>query len=275
MQIGGTMKVSTFAAIAVLALLAAGCGEKNGGAEGPRGQGDVSVSAEPGAVALSAADAVGQPIAYQTGGGATGTLPGITVTGTGTARAVPNVADWSFGVQSDADTAAAALNAASNATRKILDALRDAGVAQEDLRTEHVSLYPRTTDDGRAVIGYTASSSIHATVRELGEAGAVVDAAVRAGANEVYGPSLRVSDSRAQYRAAAEAAIDDARARAEALAANAGLTLGAPVAIVETGSSIPGPLYDRAMAGAEAASLPIEPGVNEITATLTVTFAIS
>jgi uncharacterized protein len=274
MQIGGTMKVSTFAAIAVLALLVAGCGEKNGGAEGASGQGDVSGSAEPGDVALSAADAVGQPIAYQTGGG-TGTLPGITVTGTGTARAVPNLADWSFGVQSDADTAAAALNAASDTTRKILDALRDAGVAQEDLRTEHVSLYPRTTDDGRAVIGYTASSSIHATVRELGEAGAVVDAAVRAGANQVYGPSLRVSDSRAQYRAAAEAAIDDARARAEALAAKAGLTLGAPVAIVETGSSIPGPLYDRAMAGAEAASLPIEPGVNEITATLTVTFAIS
>jgi uncharacterized protein YggE len=275
MQIGGTMKVSTFAAIAVLALLAAGCGEKNGGAEGASGQGDVSVSAESGGVALSAADAVGQPIAYQTGGGATGTLPGITVTGTGTARAVPNIADWSFGVQSDADTAAAALKAASNATRQILDALREAGVAQEDLRTEHVSLYPRTTDDGRAVIGYTASSSVHATVRELGEAGAVVDAAVRAGANQVYGPSLRVSDSRAQYRAAAEAAIDDARARAEALAAKAGLTLGAPVAIVETGSSIPGPLYDRAMAGAEAASVPIEPGVNEITATLTVTFAVS
>jgi uncharacterized protein YggE len=267
MQIGGTMKVSTFAAIAVLALLAAGCGGKERTNEAAVGQGDVAIAAEPGG--LSA-----QPIAYQTGGGGTGTLPGITVLGTGKASAVPDVADWSFGVQSEAETAAAALEAASEATRDIVDALRDAGIAQEDLRTEHISLYPRTTDDGRAVIGYTASSSVHATVRDLGEAGNVVDAAVRAGANQVYGPSLRVSDSRAQYRAAAEAAMDDARARAEALAAKTGLTLGAPVAIVESGG-VPGPVLDRVAAGAEAASVPIEPGVNEIIATLTVTFAIS
>jgi uncharacterized protein YggE len=266
--IGGTMKVSTFAAIAVLAVFAAGCGSKERGIDGTAAQGDVAISAEAG-------DLGAQPIAYQTGGSATGTLPGITVVGMGTARAVPDVADWSFGVQSEAESASAALEGASSATREILAALRDAGIAQEDLRTEQVSLYPRTTDDGRAVIGYTASSSVHATVRELEEAGAVVDAAVRAGANQVYGPSLRVSDSREQYSAAAEAAIDDARARAEALAAKAGLTLGAPVAIIESGAGVPGPLYDRAMAGAEAAGVPIEPGVNEITATLTVTFAIS
>ena len=270
------MKVSTFAAIAVLTVIAVGCGSKERGTEGTQGQGDMGISSAPGDVAVSAEPgrSGAQPIAYQTGGGATGVLPGITVLGTGTARAVPDVADWSFGVQSEAETASAALDAASKAAREVLDALRDAGIAEEDLRTEHVSLWPRTTDDGRAVIGYTASSSVHATIRELGKAGAVVDAAVRAGANQVYGPSLRVSDSRAQYRAAADAAMDDARARAEALAAKAGVTLGAPVAIVDSGGGTPGPLYDGALAGAEA-TVPIEPGVNEITASLTVTFAIS
>lgn len=261
------MKVSLFA-IAVLAALAVGCGGKEEAGEGAVGQGDVAISAEPGDVAAEA-------IAYQTGGGGpTGALPGVTVVGTGTARAVPDVAEWSFGVQAEAETASAALEDASEATRRTIDALRDEGIAQEDLRTEQISLWPRTTNDGRAVVGYTASSSVHATVRDLDKAGAVVDAAVQAGANQVYGPSLRVSDSRAQYRAAAEAAIDDARARAEALAAHAGLTLGAPVAIVESGGGVPGPLYDRAMEAADA-SVPIEPGVNEITATLTVTFAIS
>jgi uncharacterized protein YggE len=268
MQIGGTMKVSTLAAIAALALLVAGCGGKEGAGERAVGQGDAAIAVEPAGVAA-------QPISYQTGGGgATGAVPGITVTGTGTARAVPDVADWSFGVQAEAETASAALEEASAATRRIIDALRDEGIAQEDLRTEQISLWPRTTNDGRAVSGYTASSSVHATVRDLDKAGTVVDAAVQAGGNQVYGPSLRVSDSRAQYRAAAEAAIDDARARAEALAAKAGLTLGAPVAIVESGGGVPGPLYDRAM-GAEEASIPIEPGVNEITATITVTFAIA
>jgi uncharacterized protein YggE len=268
MQIGGAMKVSTFAAIAVLALLAAGCGGKEGASEEAVavGQGDAAISATPGDVA--------QPIAYQTGGGvAPGTVPGITVTGTGTAHAVPDVAEWSFGVQAEAETAGAALEDAGETTRRIIEALRGEGIAQEDLRTEQISLWPRTTNDGRAVIGYAASSSVHVTVRDLDKAGAVVDAAVQAGGNQVYGPSLRVSDSRAQYRAAAQAAIDDARARAEALASHAGLTLGAPVAIVESGGGVPGPLYERAMAA--DASVPIEPGVNEITATLTVTFAIS
>jgi uncharacterized protein len=266
------MKVSTFAAVAVLGVLAAGCSSKGEGTEGTLGEarGDVAVVGEPGQGTAA------QQISYQAGGGASGTLPGITVVGSGTARAVPDVADWSFGVQSDAETASAALEAASEGTRRIIAALRDEGIAKEDLRTEQVSLYPRTTDDGRAVIGYSASSTVHATVRDLGKAGSIVDAAVEAGANQVYGPSLRVSDNRAQYRMAIEAALDDARARAEALAAKAGVTLGGPVAIVESGGGgTPGPLYDRAMAEAGGGQVPIEPGVDEIAATLTVTFAIS
>lgn len=264
------MKVSTFAVVAILAVLAAGCSGKGDGTEVALGQGrgDVAVVGSPGQ---------GTPaqISYQTGGGAGGTLPGITVVGSGTARAVPDVADWSFGVQSDADTASAALKAASDATRRIVDALRGAGIAKDELRTEQVSLYPRTTDDGRSVTGYSASSTVHATVRDLSKAGAIVDAAVGAGANQVYGPSLRVSDNRAQYRAAIEAAVDDARARAEALAAKAGVTLGRPVAIVESGGGSPVPVYDRAAGGAAESGVPIEPGIDEISATLMVTFAIS
>jgi hypothetical protein len=98
---------------------------------------------------------------------------------------------------------------------------------------------------------------------------------VSAGANQVSGPTLRVSDNRAQYRAAVDEAMDDARARAQALAAEAGVTLGAPVAIVENGGGgYPTPVYDSVRAAAESA-VPIEPGVSEISATLAVTFTIS
>jgi uncharacterized protein len=268
MKIGGAMKVSMFATIAVLAVWATACG--GGGDEGTKGtvgQEDMAIVGE-----LSGG---GTEIAFQTGGGGQGMLAGITVVGTGTSHAVPDVAEWSFGVQVEADTAGEALDAAADATGAIIDALRGAGIAKEDLRTEHVSLYPQTTDDGRSVIGYSASSSVHATVRDLGKAGDIVDSAVAAGANTVYGPSLRVSDSRAQYAAAADEAIDDARARAEALADKAGVTLGAPIAIVESGGGYPAPMYDRAAGGAAELDVAIEPGVDEITATLTVTFAIS
>jgi uncharacterized protein YggE len=85
---------------------------------------------------------------------------------------------------------------------------------------------------------------------------------------------LRVSDSKAQYQSAVTAALDDARARAQAIADKAGVTLGAPVAIIEGGGGgYPVPVY-----GAEAlraSDIAVEPGTQEISATLTVTFAIS
>ncbi|MGH3014064.1 MAG: SIMPL domain-containing protein [Gaiellaceae bacterium] len=200
---------------------------------------------------------------------------GITVVGSGSARAVPDVAEWSFGVQTTSDTAAAALAANSAAMDGVVAALRDSGIGEEDLQTEQVSVYPRLSDDGRAVVGYDASNTVRATIRELDRAGATVDAAVSAGANQVYGPTLTLSDSKAQYRAAVEAAFGDARARAEAIAEQAGVSLGAPVAIVEGGGVGVTPGFDRlAAAEAGAADVSVQPGTQEVGATLTVTFAV-
>jgi uncharacterized protein YggE len=207
------------------------------------------------------------------GGGALASAPGITVVGTGSAQAVPDVAEWSFGVQTSADTAEAALSANSDAMEQVLAALRDAGVAGDDLRTEQVSVYPRTGDDGLSVTGYDASNTVRATIRDLDAVGGIVDAAVRAGGNQVYGPTLTVSDAQAQYGAAVEAAFDDARARAEAIAEKAGVALGAAVAIVEGGGGGGLPAFERAAMDA-GADVPIEPGVQDVGATLTVTFAI-
>jgi uncharacterized protein len=204
--------------------------------------------------------------------GATTSAEGITVTGTGSANAVPDIAEWSFGVQADADSASAALETASGSILRVLGALRDAGIADKDLRTEQVSVYPRTSDDGLTVVGYTASTSVHAVVRKLGAAGEVLDAAVAAGANQVYGPTLRLSDARAQYQAAVDAAFDDARARAEAIAAKAGVELGSAVSIVEAGGG--GDVYAERAAVADAA-VAIEPGQQKVTATLSVTYAIA
>jgi uncharacterized protein len=266
--------MKTVAAILItagLALLGAGCGGEDGppaGAQRSAGGGAVGA---PGKELASVAPDYAQVAGYAHVEGAS-LVPGITVVGTGSASAVPDVADWSFGVQSDAGSAADALAAASASSRKIVAALRAAGIERRDIRTEQVAVYPRMTSDGRSVEGYTATASVSAVVRDIGRAGDVVDAAVRAGANQVYGPTLRLSDDRAQYRAAVDAAFEDARARAEAIAANAGLALGAPVAIVEGGRyGGPVPLDARAAAESDVA---IEPGTQDITATLTVTFAI-
>ena len=252
------MKLVMLSVLAAAALAAAGCG---GGEAGSK----VALSGSSGDAMLAAAPAQSGAVAGN----------GITVVGTGTADVVPDIADWSFGVHSQAATASDALSANASAMKNVIDALRNAGISKDDLRTDQVSLYPETADNGRTVTGYSASSTVTATVRDLGNAGRVVDAAVGAGATDVYGPNLRPSDTDAQYREAVDQAFDDARARAEAIASKAGVSLGDPVAIVEGGGYVPGPVmaYDRATAGAEVA--PVEPGTQQVSASLTVTFAIA
>jgi hypothetical protein len=247
---------------AAAALLAAGCAGEDRETEG-------AGAGSPDASAVAAGFS-----AESLGAGAAVSAAGITVVGTGSVTTTPDTAEWSFGVQTSAETAEAALGANSEAMRRVVDALRDAGIAGDDLQTEQVSVWPRTSDDGLTIVGYDASNTVRATIRDLDRAGATVDAAVAAGANQVYGPSLTVSDADAQYRAAVDAAFDDARARAEAIAEKAGLTLGAPVAIVEGGGGMPVPYYERGVAEAAAADVAVEPGTQDVGASLTVTFAI-
>jgi uncharacterized protein YggE len=254
------MKLVVLATVAAASLATAGCGGGDKGSEvalsGYSGSGKSAASVAP----------------VQQGGAMSGN--GVTVVGTGSADVVPDVADWSFGVHSQAATASGALSANASAMKDVLAALESAGIAKEDVQTTEVSLYPETADDGRTVTGYSASSTVTVTVRKLGDAGKVVDAAVRAGATDVYGPNLHPSDTDEAYGEAVDKAFDDARAHAEAIAAKAGLSLGAPIAIVEGGGYAPGPVmaYDRA-AAAEVA--PVEPGTQQVSASLTVTFAIA
>jgi uncharacterized protein len=257
-------RVLAVAAVIGMAVLAAGC--TGGDDEGT----DVAAPAGPDGGVVAA----GLPSESLGSGGASMSPAGITVVGTGTVTTSPDTAEWSFGVQTSGDTAAAALGANGEAMDKVVAALRDAGVKRDDLQTEQVSVYPRTSADGTSIVGYDATNSVSATVRDLDHAGMLVDAAVGAGANQVYGPSLTVSDADAQYRTAMEAAFDDARARAAAIAEKAGVELGAPVAIVEGGGGgVPVPYYERA-ADEAAAEVGVEPGTQDVAATLTVTFAI-
>jgi len=133
---------------------------------------------------------------------------------------------------------------------------------------------PQTSQDGTTIVGYVASNSV--TVRTgLDRAGQIVDAAVRAGANGVSGPNLDVSDQSTLYRDALHKAVDDAKLKAQSIAAAAGLSLGNAQSIVEGGSATspesPLPIADKL----SAAGAPIEAGTQEIQASVTITYAAS
>jgi uncharacterized protein len=196
---------------------------------------------------------------------------GITVQGTASVTSIPDRAELSFGVESQGETARAALAANAAEMRRVIAALKAAGAT--NVKTQHVSLSPRYDERNQAQ-GFTATNTVSATLKEIGRAGAVIDAAVAAGANQVYGPSLSRGDSTSLYRQALRAAVDDARTKAQALAAASGLSLGRVTAIVEGGGG-PQPLPFAAADKAMAESTPIEPGTQDVTATVTVTFAAS
>jgi uncharacterized protein len=222
-------------------------------------------------LAVAALIGVGRPEAA--GGASDGPRDGITVNGTGRTNAVPNEAEFSLGVTTKGQTARAALSANSAQMRELIAALKAAGVAGRDLRTQVVSVGTNYEPEG-GQNGYSAHNSVSVRITDLNRAPAILDAASQAGANEISGPSLSRSNRESLEAKALQDAVANARARAEALADAAGVSLGDVTAIIESTQPEGGPFYE--MAGrAMDAKAPIEPGREQITASVTVTFAIS
>jgi uncharacterized protein YggE len=194
----------------------------------------------------------------------------VTTMGHGVVTVVPDQATVSAGVRSDAATAAAALSQNASTMNRVIAALKQAGGTE--LQTQEVSLYPQTDPQGK-VTGYVAQDTVSAKSKIDG-AGALIDAATGAGANTVDGPSLSVSDSDALYRDALKKAVADARAKAQALAEAGGFGVGPVTTVVEQGASSP-PVFSGVAASAKAAdSTPVEPGTQDVTADVTVSFTI-
>jgi uncharacterized protein len=193
----------------------------------------------------------------------------VTALGHGVVTVAPDAAAVTAGVHTQSPTAAGALADDARQMTAVVAALEAAG--GDDLQTQQVSLYPQTNEQGR-VTGYVADNSVSATTA-IANAGALVDAAVKAGANTVGGPSLSVSDRDARYREALEKAVDDARRKAEALAHAGGFGVG-PVSSVVEGVQQDASVVFQAVGAKRDASTPIEPGTQDVTADVTVTFRI-
>ena len=217
-------------------------------------------------VAAAAAVAVLQP----SGAGAVDpptTTDSVTVSGEGVVLAVPDRAEISAGVETRAQTAKAALRANATAMERVLQALRAGGGT--DVTTQTVSLSTSFDNQG-AQNGFVASNIASATVA-FDKAGSLIDAAVAAGANTVYGPSPSRSDADALYRQALAKAVADAAQRAGVLARAAGRELGRVTSISEPGAAQV-PIF--AKPAASDAATPVESGPQETTASVNVTYEL-
>ncbi len=202
--------------------------------------------------------------------------PSITVTGTGSAPAVPDIMAISFSVTSHHDQAAEAFARASANAGEVIDAVASADPAAE-LSTTGITLSARTTwrNEEAVLLGYDAETTIEATNLAVEAVAKVLLAAVGAGGDALRIHSLRaeISDPSGALETARARAFTDARTKAMHLALLAAARLGAVVTVRESAHE-PAPPLPRAKAVALAASMPVLAGRQDLSVTLEVTWEL-
>ena len=208
----------------------------------------------------------------------------IHVTGQGEASGKPDLAEVNAGVQTFARTVIEASRQNQAIVDKIFEALDEQGIDEKDIQTSNYSIwaeqdYSRNGEQGEdRVVGFRVSNIVHVKVREIAKIGEVLAAVTNAGANSINGIQFNVQDTERLERQAREAAMADARARAESLASLAGVELGEVLSLSMSGvPDYPRPyaasrVMEMADAGAPAPG--IAPGQQSVSVTINATFAI-
>jgi uncharacterized protein YggE len=233
-------KLSLFALVSVLALLLSACG---------------SAAAQPRTLAVS---------------------------GNGTVYLAPDIAYIYVGVHNQDAVIATAVNNNNTQTQALVDALKAAGVAEVDIQTSNFSVYNTTSYD--QITGqsngtvYAVDNTVYVTVRDLSMIGKLLNTAVGAGANNINSITFDVADKSAALTEARQKAMANASSLASELAATAGVNLG-PIQNVSYSDNSP-TLYAYGKGGgggasaAPNASVPIQPGLTEITVTVSVSYSL-
>lgn len=206
---------------------------------------------------------------------------GITVAGQGEVKAKPDVVYVNLGVRTIAATARGAMDENNAALAGVIAKLKELGVADKDMQTGSINLYPQTkvTREGdtstETITGYWASNTINVALSDLTKVGSVLDAAISAGANNVGGVRFGIRDDEKLSNEALADAVKDARAKADLVAAGLGLKVtGVESVSVESTGVGGGVVREYAVQAMKAAdsSVPVEAGELTYTAYVRVTF---
>jgi uncharacterized protein len=196
----------------------------------------------------------------------------IDVTGSGSVYAAPDQATVQLGVTSQAASAADALKDNSAKTAAVLTSIKNIGVDAKDIQTSDFSIFPTYGSNGTTITGYQVNNTVVVVIRDLANAGTILDQVVQAGANNISGLSFDIADPSKLQAEARTKAIAAARAKAEAMASAAGVSLGDIMTISESVSNGPMPMARMAMA--DAAAVPLATGQQQIAVDVMISFAL-
>lgn len=205
----------------------------------------------------------------------------LEVVSEGKATRAPDLAVINTGVLTQALTAAGALSDNAARVKRVIAALKGAGVADRDIRSANISLQPQyryAENTPPAITGYQASNTVSVRFRDIGRAGAILDTLVREGANQIDGPNLLLDKPETALDEARADAVAKARVRAGFYARIAGLRVDRILSISEN-SGVGAPIAITAMrenmAGAAAdTATKVIPGEQDVTISLSVRFLL-
>jgi len=203
----------------------------------------------------------------------------VIVIGEGRATAAPDYARIRSGVSTNAKTVKEASDANAKIMNNLIAALADAGIAKKDIQTSQFSIEPVYTspssNDAPKLSGYRVSNQVNVTIHQISQVGDILDRLVKAGATDAGNVAFLVSDREKALDQAREAAVADARRKADLYAHAAGVTLGRVAWITESADFQPVLPMTVGRMSAPAKLTPIEAGEDTITARVTVGFDIA
>jgi hypothetical protein len=207
----------------------------------------------------------------------------ITVSGVGKVYTTPDIATVTLGVETNGASVKTITEKNVTAMNKIIDGLKKLGIEDKDIQTTQYSVAPQynyTEREGRVPNGYTINQNIEVKIRNFDNISGVLDVATQNGANVVSSLAFTIDDPE-QFRAEARAkAIEQAKAKAETLAKQAGVKLGEIINVYENNYVTSPIMYNSAqklMGAGEAASYDsaqIQTGEQEIDITINLTYKI-
>jgi uncharacterized protein len=220
------------------------------------------------------------------------------VSGKGKISARPDIAEVTAGVVTHDPRAQFALAANNAAMSRLLDTLKERGVAEKDIQTSQISIVPEYSQPQPRVfgapagtieqpapaefvprlVGYKVENSVRVTSRRIDQLGPVLDAIVQAGANRIYGISFRVEHTAELLDEARKRAMRDARHKGELLAGEAGVVLGPPMKIEEQQEGVPASMAFSPeapmLAAAPGRAMAVVPGEQEHAVTVSVIYEL-
>lgn len=202
----------------------------------------------------------------------------ISVSGHGRTDVTPDMTTINIGIVTTGKTAQLAQAENAKAASDVTAALGRLGIFSKDIQTSYTMSPVYEKGDYRKVAGYRASNTVTVTVNDVAKTGQVIDAALNSGATDVNGLTFGLKDAKSVRNTALQMAVQDARSKADAIAAALGVRIVGIQNVKEDGSNVA--RYEMAnlrltkLDGAAAADTPISAGTVELNAELHVDFQI-